>query len=353
MVLYILAIMKKVGREPQKLETLNLFSLLQSGDGSPIYNPANRQSFLSQVDSGLTRALDSEATLHGIRVQSMFRGMIANLDSVRMLKEEDAGDCYYRSEEELLIPDFRIVTEKGESFLIETKNHFSKDPMRRYRIRVTDVDALNRYADLVAVPLRIAIYWAPWNQWTLNDPKRFANNGNYAEIEFLQAMKQNEMAVVGDYSIGTVYPLTLTLKAALDKPREISADGQISMRIRGWEIRVGNTLLEDKTEQNIAFYLMMYGKWEYDGGRIELDEAGLPVAAIHTVTPEEISNQGFEIVGSLSSLYSHHYNSLTLEGGRVSRLSVKHPMSRAPVIPRKLEKKHLPLWRLILQPSYE
>ena len=47
------------------------------------------------------------------------------------------------------------------------------------------------------------------------------------------------------------------------------------MRIRGWEIRVGNTLLEDKTEQNIAFYLMMYGKWEYGGGRIEVDEAGV------------------------------------------------------------------------------
>lgn len=134
--------MKKVGREPQRLETLNLFSLLQSGDGRAIYNPANRQSFLSQVDSGLTRALDSEATLHGIRVQSMFKGMIANLDWVRLLKEEDSGDCYYRSDSELLIPDFRVVTDKGESFLIETKNHFSKDPMRRYRIRTTDVEAL-------------------------------------------------------------------------------------------------------------------------------------------------------------------------------------------------------------------
>ena len=58
--------MKKLGRQPQKLETLNLFSLLQSGDGNTLYDPANRQSFLSQVDSGLTRALDSEATLHGI-----------------------------------------------------------------------------------------------------------------------------------------------------------------------------------------------------------------------------------------------------------------------------------------------
>jgi hypothetical protein len=89
------------------------------------------ESFLSQVDSGLARALNSEATLHGIRVQSMFRGMIANFDCLRLLKEEDSGECYYRSDDEILVPDFRVVTEKGESLLIETKNHFSKDPMRQ------------------------------------------------------------------------------------------------------------------------------------------------------------------------------------------------------------------------------
>ena len=346
--------MKQLGREPQKLETLNLFTLLQSGDDNALYDPANRQSFLSQVDSGLTRALDSEATLHGIRVQSMFQGMVASLDYVRLLKEEDSGNCYYQIDGEIRIPDFRVVTTKGESWLIETKNHFSKDPMRRYRIRNEDVQALKRYANIVGTPLRFAIYWAHWNQWTLNDPERFTQNGNYAEIEFIQAMKQNEMTVLGDYSIGTTYPLTLKLLAAMDQPRTISPEGIVSMRIGRVEIWSDDVLLEDKTERNIALYLMMYGKWGYDGGRIELDEAGLPVAAIHTSTPEEVTpNQGFEIVGWVSSLYSQHYNSLTLEGGRVSHLNVKEPTSLAPVIPRDLEKKQLPMWRFTLEPTYD
>jgi len=349
-----LAAMKKLGREPQKLETLNLFSLLQSGDGSTLYNPASRQSFLAQVDSGLTLALDSEATLHGIRVQSMFQGMVSSFDYVRLLKEEDAGNCYYQMDDEIRIPDFRVVTTKGESLLIETKNYFSKAPMRRYRIRNEDVQALERYAEVVGAPLRLAIYWAHWNQWTLNDPERFARNGNYAEIEFFRAMKESEMAVVGDYSIGTIFPLSLKLLAARDQPRTMSPDGIVSMRIGAWEMRAGELLLEDKTEQNIALYLMMYGKWQYDGGRIELDEAGSPVAAVHTVSPEEISpDQGFEMIGSLSSLYSQHYNSLTLEGGRVTQLNVKDPTSLAPVIPRNFEKKQLPLWRFILEPNLD
>lgn len=346
--------MKKLGREPQKLETLNLFSLLQSGDGNTLYNPANRQSFLSQVDSGLTRALDSEATLHGIRVQSMFQGMVANLDFVRLLKEEDAGNCYYQSNDEIRIPDFRVITTKGESYLIETKNHFSKNPMRRFRTRSEDLQALKRYADIVGTPLRLAIYWAHWNQWTLNDPDRFTTNGNYADLEFIQAMKQNEMATLGDYSIGTTYPLTLRLGAAIDQPRTISAEGVVSMRIGSVDIRAAGVLLEDATERNIALYLMMYGKWEYDGGRIELDDIGLPLAAIHTSSPEEPTpDQGFEIVGWVSSLYSQHYNSLTLEGGRVSRLNPADPTSLAPVIPRDLQKKQLPLWRFTLEPNFD
>jgi len=149
----------------------------------------------------------------------MFQGMVASLDYVRLLKEEDTGSCYYHIDDEIRIPDFRVVTTKAQSWLIETKNHFSKDPMRRYRIRNEDVQALKRYADIVGTPLRFAIYWAHWNQWTLNDPERFTHNGNYAEIEFIQAMKQNEMAVLGDYTIGTTYPLTLKLLAAMDQPR--------------------------------------------------------------------------------------------------------------------------------------
>src|SRR5262249_51468259 len=142
--------------------------------------------------------------------------------------------------------------------------------------------------------------------------------------------------------------------AAMDQPRTVSPDGKASMHIGGVQIWSSDVLLEDKTERNIALYLMMFGKWAYDGGRVELDAAGLPVAATHTVSPEDPTpNQGFEIIGSLSSLYSQHYNSLTLEGARVAHLNVKEPTALAPVIPRDLQKKQLPLWRFILQPTFD
>ena len=228
--------MKRIGRDQSKLESLNLFSLLQSSDGSTIYDPANRQSFLSQVDSGLSRALQSEATLHGIRVQSMFEGMAASLGSVQLLKAEDVGNCYHQGED-IRIPDFRVLTTKAESMLIETKNHYSNDPMRPFRIRSSDLRALARYTAMLGARLRLAIYWARWNHWTLNDPGRFNQNGTYAELNVMQAMKQSEMATLGDFSIGTRYPLAARFLAATDRPRSVSAAGIASFRLRGAEIR--------------------------------------------------------------------------------------------------------------------
>ena len=74
------------------------------------------------------------------------------------------------------------------------------------------------------------------------------------------------MATIGDFNIGTKHPFTLKLMATTDKPREVLANGNITMHFRPFEIRCADVLITDETEQNGALYLMIYGKWEYDGG---------------------------------------------------------------------------------------
>jgi hypothetical protein len=345
--------MKKLSREPAKLESLNLFSLLEGKDGSTLYDPARRQSFLSQVDSGLAKALGSESTLHGIRAQSMFAGMVANLGAVKLLKQEDAGECYYNGDS-IAVPDFRIVTASDKPILVEAKNHFAKKPLKPFRIRKTDLEELERYASATKTPLRFAIYWAPWNLWTLNASRFLTPSGDYQELSLETAMRENEMAVLGDFSIGTGFPLVLRLSAAENKQRSFSPDGKVVMSIGQAEISCAGVPITSAKERNVAFYLMMYSKWEYDGGKIELDDQGLPTAMVHTVSPpedEEESIEHFRIIGYLSSLYSSLYNTLTLKDGKVERLRVTDPVSLAPVIPLQWEGAELPLWRFVLQPK--
>ena len=98
--------MKRLGREYSKLETLNFFSLLPVDQQLTIDNPQRKSSFLAHLDSGLDQALKSESTLHGIRVQTMFQLMVSSFDKVRMIKQEDAGECYYSSDGRIQVPDF-------------------------------------------------------------------------------------------------------------------------------------------------------------------------------------------------------------------------------------------------------
>ena len=344
--------MKRLGRDASKLETVNLFSLLQDEEGGTFYDPQNRESFLAQVDSGLARAITSESTLHGIRAQTMFEGMVANLGSAKLIKQEDAGDCYYEGDD-INLPDFRVVTQSGEVLLIETKNHFHKDPFRRYRIRQDDLKKLMRYAALSATALRLAVYWSRWNLWTLNKPESFSQDGKYLALDFQKAMKMNEMATLGDFTVGTKYPLTVRLGADMKQGRSKDVDGKVLMHVGNVEVSCGGEPIVDPIERNIVVYLMMYGKWQYDGGTVELGEDGLPVGMVHSSSPEDLTNSGedFQIIGSLSSLYSNLYNSLTLKDGVVERFRVKDPASLAPMIPLKFEKKALPLWRFVMQPN--
>ncbi len=342
--------MKKVGRDPGKLETLNLFSLLQDEDSGSLSAPERRETFTARLNSGLDRALNSPSTLHGVRAQTMFEGMVASLGKVKLLKQEDAGECYFAGDQ-IRIPDFRVVTKSGSVLLIEAKSHYPSDPMADFRIRAQDLEALQRYTAFFGTPLRFAIYWAHWNQWTLTRPEDFGDEGKQFGISFQRAMTCNEMADLGDFTIATRYPLSLKMVVDPHQPREIDTAGIAMIHVLGTEVSCAGTRINDRVGRNVALYLMMYGKWEYDGGKVETDDEGLPTAVVHSVAPTELlnANERFEMVGSLSSLYSSLFNSLTLEEGVVTKLRVEDPTALAPVIPIDWTSDDLPLWRFVLQ----
>lgn len=342
--------MKKLRRDPAKLEALNLFSTLLPEGKTSFFEPGSKESFLSRMTEGLTSALGSQGTLHGARVQSMFEHMVVSFNEVKLLKQEDAGTCYGES---IVPPDYRVITESEEHFLIEVKNHFHNDATKPFRIRDAYLAALIRYADVMKCPLRIAIYWAKWNLWTLNDVRYLASNGRYSSIELPAAMKTNLMATLGDYSVGTKYPLTLRLLPPQDQPIEISITGELTMTIGGAELACAGVIIRDKIAENYAFYLMLYGEWKYNGALVEMAD-GNPIAIVHTVEPEMVSNpnEQFEIIGSRSSMFSTFYNSFTLgERGVEGFRQFDTPEKLGPMMPPDYRSPDLPLWRFVLRPN--
>jgi len=314
-------------------------------------------SFLAQIDSGIERALNSESTLHGIRVQTMFQLMVANLGKVLLIKHEDAGECYYGSDQPIRVPDFRVVLDDGSAILIETKNQYTSNATAPFRIRNDDLDALIRYSTLLKTPVKIAIYWARWNTWTLSDPKSLEQGKRYSEIKLGLAIRGSEMATLGDIMIATNHPLLLRYQVAMDKPRLVTPDGKILVQISEFQISSAHQPITDKTERNIALYLMMYGKWEASAPTVEVDLEGRPMAILYRSEPEpEQRNpgQGFEIIGTLSSMFSAFYNSLTLKESRVADLfHHDDPAKLLPIIRLDYKGTDLALWRFVLEPNFE
>ena len=108
--------------------------------------------------------------------------------------------------------DFRIVSGNDRRILVDVKNFYTDDPQAEFRVRSNDAKGLQQYASVVGGnELKLAIYWARWNLWTLTGLDRMRPQGKRLAISLPEAAKNNEMNILGDYMIGTEWPLTLTL----------------------------------------------------------------------------------------------------------------------------------------------
>jgi len=63
----------------------------------------------------------NRAFIYGHLAESLFIQLVAALDNVRLIKQEDAGEVYAQ-DETLRLPDFRLVLSDGVVVLVEVKN---------------------------------------------------------------------------------------------------------------------------------------------------------------------------------------------------------------------------------------
>jgi hypothetical protein len=95
---------------------------------------------------------------------------------------------------------------------------------------------------------------------------------------------------------------------------------------------------------------MHFGGWEADE-RASVKNHRL-VELRYVAEPVEDTSQGFEIVGSLSSMYSRLFESSTTGPGGATSLDVSvRPGMLISLVPHDYSSIELPLWRFQLQPS--
>ena len=342
--------MKRIPRDPEKYEVLTLFDSIGKKINLKLHDKNSEKAFLDSVTTSLARNKDTPILLHGRRIEAMFGFILGSLGECLLIKQEDVGETY-SGITSIQPPDYRIILNNGEEFFIEVKNRHKIDSS--YQIKKTYIDSLQKYASIFKKDLKIAIYWSKWNVWTLISHSQLEIVGEKYCISFPKAMKVNEMATIGDRSIGTTPPLVLRFGTDKKKPRSINDEGNVAFTIGSVDIECDGTIIESEFEKSLAFKFMIYGRWPSSEPRAIVKNGEL-LAIEFTAEPEEYDDtQGFSLLGSLSGMIAQRYNELTTTDGEVVKLSPSvEPGTLGINIPKNFKGENLPLWQFIQQPNY-
>jgi hypothetical protein len=314
-------------------------------------DPKFADTFSGVVEERLAAALGNDALLYGQRTQNMFEALVVSLGHYKLLKSEDTGVVH--PEGMYTAPDFRVILHDGAQWLIEVKNVHDTDPHRqRFRIRERDFAQLRNYALAMNCPLKFALYWARWRVWTLIEASDLVPVDGKLAIDMFKAVPLSELACLGDRMIGTKPPLKLRFIADTSKPRSLSPTGEVALTIARAAAFCGDIEITDPIERSIAWIFMQFGEWVC--GEPQALMTGNKVDAIELEwMPRERANEGedFEMIGTLSSMFSRHYATQTLgEEGVVQTEAELTPDWFAPLVASGDQHSiALPLWRFVLQ----
>ncbi|NVM32005.1 MAG: hypothetical protein HWN65_24405, partial [Candidatus Helarchaeota archaeon] len=329
------------------------FGAIGREEGYSFKGEESSRKFVNKVKKELTKAKNSPTILHGVHTQAMFECLVASLDNCVVLKQEDSGEIYARATP-LEVPDLRLLLDDGEEFFVEVKNYYQSNPMASFSFERRYFNGLRQYARFFNHDLKIAIYWAKGNIWTLVSEANIKDDGVTYSISMCEAIKANEMSVLGDCMVGTKIPLRMKIFVDRNKPHFISDYGEAHFTISNVELYCGDTRIDDSFEKKLAYYLMLFGKWPFNDPTCESIDNKPIAIEFRFQPPETTSGQGFEIVGTLSTMFSRYYGMITAPDGDVERISPKQePSSMGIIIPKDYTGKYLPLWRFVVEPENE
>jgi hypothetical protein len=315
-------------------------------------DPQSLECFLASARAALRSAVTMDTLLQGQRTENMFAALAVSLGHYKLLNREDNGDTHPAGRYQA--PDFRVVLNDGDRWLIEVKNLYDAEAGRQLFTAKEDYLArLQGYADAMQCPLMFAIYWAKWRAWTLVSPNDFDLHNGKRGITMFDAMRANRMAALGDRMIATTPPLRLRFNVDTSKPRDVEADGKVQFTIAGASLYCREKEIVDPVEQKIAWMFMELGEWESGEPTAHVTEGQLDAIEFEW-TPIERSNadQPFETIGTLSRMFSRYYASQTVIEQQIIQTEAELvPDWFAPLVASGPKGTNLPLWRFILQPN--
>lgn len=343
--------MKRPITDSKRLNLVRMFDEFARQEGISFSDEEANNNFVEQVAAALGKHRQTPTVMHGFRAQTMFAYVAAALGGCRIITEEDSGDIF-TDDAALRRPDFRILTADGLEIFVEVKNFDQRDcTSKKFKQTLDYVDSLRRYATAFGKPLYFAIYWSRWQLWTLTPENCFAVSGTSCSLELTEAVKTDELRILGDCHIGVTKPLALRFYTDASKPRSVDADGHVEYTVERAAYLAGGKEVTDKFEQKLAWFFLNYGRWHQierlpkieNGELLSMDFSGI-VEDLEPIQEEVL--QDFVMIGRLSQMISKQFDFLTTENGEVLRLSPQvEPEKLGVLIPKEHCGDVLGIWR--------
>lgn len=344
--------MKKQNRNAEKFDVLELFSTMGAEHGYDLKDPIAQNDFINCVRSSIESSKNNNIAIFGKRTETIFAYVVGALGKTALLKQEDSGDIYF-SGGDVLAPDYRLTLDDKQQILVEVKNFHFKRPENKYLIKKYYYKKLKRYADVNCLELKFAIYFHGFNLWTLLSIDSFEEKNNSYTIGIDRAMACSEMAMLGDRMIATTPDLELHLLADPKEASKIDDSGSAPFITRVVKIYCAGNEIIDEQEKKIAFHLIQYGTWIEKEVKAIIDNNKLHGMKF-IYTPEEKQEQGFTMIGNLSTMVTNGFKIHTVKNGDVVALKLSQdPAVFKVMIPQDYKGKQLPLWRFELKADPE
>jgi hypothetical protein len=173
--------------------------------------------------------------------------------------------------------------------------------------------------------------------------------GGGKRTTFQDAVVLNHLSILGDQMIGTLPSLGCVITADPRKDRSVGEDGRVGYTIGAVDFFIDGRPVTTDNGGAVVRFLMLFGSWEVS--ETPIIEDGELIKLEYIARPPEDTGQGFEIIGSLSSMYSRMFETYTRGPQGVTALDMRIvPGSMISLIPHDYSSDDVPLWRFELAP---
>lgn len=342
--------MKRIPRNPEKFEVIDLFSSIGRKYNYNIHDPHSKNDFIKKVTDSLNNNSSNKQLLYGKRIEKAFAFVVSGIGDCLLLKQEDSGDLFCK--EDILPPDYRVITKAGEQYLVEVKNCHNDLVEKKFTLQKAYVTKLLKYSELIHLPLKFAVFFSKIGKWCLLSLDSFDYNRGKYSISFADSYAHNEMYILGDIELGTTPDITIEFVTNHDEAVEIGGCTEVTFIIREVNFFCNDVPIQKNIEKKLALYLARYGSWEEKIAENIIVNNRL-IGVRLGFSPELPSEgQNFQFIGTLSEMISRAYSEHTDgEDGIKSIDTEVIPKSFSPVIPFGYKGEALPLWRFSIRPK--